>query len=425
MERNFITLVEDVQRAINGDVYSYERIVKRLQASAFSQAFSILGDSHLAEDAVQEAFLEAYRKLGSLRTPEAFIIWFRRIVITACSRIRRRIIVVKTSFKAVEGIADSSESPAELLERKEREQTVHLAIQDLPDSLRMVTALYYIGGISQLNIADYLNIPETAVKKRLFDARKKLREDITNMAKIISDGKMPAEEVSARVIAELVSRPQPLLIKDHPIRQIAEQIEIALPNYEVIESSEVEEKEIYPSIQDSFFSGMSAYQLDPKHVLRTQTTRATLLAIEGRKPPVHLLTAGRVFRPVPEDERHLKVFHQLDGICVTLTASLEELQNTLINVVSIVLGHIEIDFVKAHFNFIDHAMEMKVKTNNEWIEVAGCGMLKSEMLKEAGYDPQQVKGYAFGIGIERLAMLKLGLKNINDLWRSPYIRLVP
>jgi RNA polymerase sigma factor (sigma-70 family) len=423
--RNRDDLVEYVRRAQSGDVSSYEQIVKRFQSSAFSQAFSILGDSHLAEDAVQDAFVEAYRKLGSLRTPEAFIVWFRRIVFTACTHIKRRMPIKTASLDEAVIIANPDDNPADRLERKEREQTVHLAIQALPDNLRMVTALYYIGGIDQLDIADYLNLPETAVKKRLFDARKKLKEGITNMAKAISDNKMPAEEVSARVIAELVSRPQLLLIKDHPMRQIVEQIKMALPDYEIIDSREVELKEIYPSIQDSFFSGMPEYQLDTKHVLRTSTTGATLLAIKGRKPPVHLITAGRVFRPLPEDEQHLKVFHQLDGICVTSTASLEELKDTLVKIGMSVLGHIEYNFIEAKFGFVDHPMEIQVKTNNKWVNIAGCGLLKQDMLKEAGYDTKTVRGYAFGFGLERLAMIKLGLKNIRGLWRPPYVQLVP
>lgn len=422
---NLKELSELVRQAQSGNVSSYEQIVRRFQASAFSQAFSNLGDSYLAEDAVQDAFVEAYRKLGSLRSPEAFSTWFRRVVLTACSRIRRRNTFLSISIEKAATLVDAGETPAERLERKEREHTVHLAIQSLPDNLRMVTALYYIGGIDQRSISEYLTVPESTVKKRLFDARRKLKEGIANMAKIISNSKTPAEEISARVIAELVSRPQLLLIKDHPLHQIVEQIKTALPEYEVIESGEVEQKEIYPSIQDSFISGIPMYQLDPKHVLRTQTTGATFRAIKGRKPPIHLLTAGRVFRPVPEDDQHLKVFHQLDGICVTSTASQEELKNTLIKVVTFILGSIELNFVKAQFDFFDHAMEMKVKTDNKWINIAGCGMLKPEMLKEADFDPKYTKGYAFGLGLERLAMLKLGLKSIQDLWRPPYVQPVP
>jgi RNA polymerase sigma factor (sigma-70 family) len=425
MENQSVNLIEYVLRAQNGDVSSYEMIVKRLQASAFSQAFSMLGDSNLAEDATQEAFVEAYKKLVTLRTPEAFITWFRRIVFTACSRIRRQISVVATSLEDAETVADVGESPSERAERKEREQTVHLTIQKLPDSLRMVTALYYIGGIGQCGIATYLGLSETTVKKRLFDARKKLKEGIANMAKTISDGKTPAEEVSARVIAELVGRPQPLLIKEHPIRQIVEMIKIALSDYELIDSSEVEEKEIYSSIQESYVSISTAYQLDAKHVLRTQTAGATLRAIKGRQTPIRLLTAGRVFRPEKEDEQHLKVFHQLDGICVAPNASRDELKETITKLITAALGPVEIRFRDADYGFVSQGMDVDVRKNNKWVEVAGCGILKVEMLREAGHNPEQVQGYAFGLGLERLAMLKLGLKSVLDLWRAPYVWPLP
>jgi RNA polymerase sigma factor (sigma-70 family) len=426
MENNSINLRECVRQAKNGDIGSYEQIVKRFQAFAFSQAFSRLGDSHLAEDAVQDAFLEAYLKLGSLRTPEAFATWFRRIVLTACTRITRRISIKAASLEEVEReaetIADPDENPAEQLERKEREKAVHLAVQNLPDNLRMVTALYYIGGIGQKGIAGYLSLSETTVKKRLFTARKKLKEDITNMAKKIADNKMPAEQVSARVIAELVSRPQPLLIGNHPMRQIVEQIKAALPDYEMIESSEVEERAIYPSIQKDFIIEATTYQLDAKHILRTQTSGATLRAIKGRKSPIRLLTAGRVFRMEKEDERHLKVFHQLDGICVVAGASQSELQKTVKKLVAAVLGTVDIRFRDIDFKWVDDGTEVEVKENDKWISVAGCGMLKSEMLREAGHDPDKVSGYAFGVGLERLATMKLGLKTVQELWRPPYVK---
>lgn len=193
----------------------------------------------------------------------------------------------------------------------------------------------------------------------------------------------------------------------------------------MIDSSEVEENEIYPSIQQSYVSRLNAYQLDSKHVLRTQTSGATLRAIKGRKTPIRLLTAGRVFRPVREDEQHLKVFHQLDGICVAPNTSQDELKTTLIKAITAVLGPVEIRFHEADYGWVDQGMDIEVKANDKWIDVAGCGMLKPEMLKEAGHDPIHIQGYAFGFGLERLAMLKLGLKNVHDLWRPPYVQPVP
>ena len=361
---------ELVSRAQAGDLASYEEIVRRFQAWAFSRAFSILGDSHLAEDAVQDAFVEAFRNLGSLLAPEAFPSWFQRIVLTACNRITRKRALPASSLDPKRETPQRTDlDPSDRIEREERDRMVHIAIQSLSDNLRMVTALYFIGGMSQREVGDYLGLSETVVKKRLFDARRKLRGYLTNMAKSISDERMPAEEVSARVIAELISRPQPLLIKDHPIRQIVDQIKAALPDYEVIESREVEDKEIYPSIQESYFAGYAlGYHLDAESVLRTQTSGATLRAIKGRRPPVRLLCAGRVYRAVGEDDHHLKVFHQLDGVCVARAASLVELRATLTRLLSTVLGPIDLSYREEDLGFVDHGMQVYCAFEDRWRE---------------------------------------------------------
>ena len=427
LRETHLSIVSDlVSRAQAGDLASYEEIVRRFQAWAFSRAFSILGDSHLAEDAVQDAFVEAFRNLGSLLAPEAFPSWFQRIVLTACNRITRKRALPASSLDEAQISQRTDLDPSDRIERKERDRMVHIAIQSLSDNLRMVTALYFIGGMSQREVGDYLGLSESVVKKRLFDARRKLRRYLTNMAKSISDERMPAEEISARVIAELISRPQPLLIEDHPIRQIVDQIKATLPDYEVIESREVEDKEIYPSIQESYFAGYGVgYHLDTESMLRTQTSGATLRAIKGRRPPVRLLCAGRVYRAVGEDDHHLKVFHQLDGVCVAGAASLDELRATLSRLLSTVLGPIELSYREEDLGFVDHGMEVYGAFEDRWRSIAGCGMLKPAMLREAGHDPDRVQGYAYGIGLERLAQLKLGLKSIHELWRRPYLQPQP
>lgn len=415
---------ELVRRAQAGDLESYEEIVRRFRASAFGRAFARLGDSHLAEDAVQEAFVEAYRNLGSLTAPEAFPSWFQKVVATACDRMTRRKTLPTGSLLDASETAEREDAPFERLERQERDRTVHAAIQSLPDRQKTVTALYFIGGMTQREIGDYLGLSEAAVKKRLFNARRKLKEYVINMARTISDEAMSANGVSAKVVAELVSRPQPLLIEDHPIRAIVDQIKSALPAYEIVESREVEERDIYPSIRREYFAGYGdGYSLDANSMLRTQTSGATLRAIQGREPPVRLITAGRVFRPgEEEDELHLKVFHQLDLICVEPGVSVDILKATLKQVLSAVLGTVDVRYRECDYGWVDGGMDVDVKTKQDWLAVAGCGMLKPAMLREAGHDPQQVNGYAFGLGLERLAQLKLGLESIHELWRPPYLQ---
>ncbi len=414
--------VELVRRAQTGDVAGYETIVERFQRSAFAHAFSMLGDTHAAEDAVQDAFVEAYRKLGSLRSPEAFASWFNKVVDTACTRSMRRKRLPTVSLEEANGVPDANASASERLERDELEQEVHFALQSLPDGLRIVTALHYIAGIGQSEVATYMGLTGSAVKKRLFESRKRLKDNIMNEAKRVSDRAMPEELVSARVIAELVGRAQPLHLKDHPSRQVLDLIISALPDYEVIQSSEIEEKIIYASIQESYWKQVQAYRLDNGHVLRTSTTGATLRAIKGRQPPIRLLTAGRVFRPEHEDAKHLKVFHQVDGICVASDATHKKLVETLERVLAAVAGGVETRFADNDYGFIDRGTEVYVKKEHDWISVAGCGMLKPEMLQEAGYDPRHISGFAFGLGLERLAMIKYSIDDVNELWRPPYVQ---
>ena len=412
-----------VRKSQAGDLGSFEEIVVRFQKSAFGYAFSAVGDSHLAEDAVQEAFVNAFCQIGQLREPRTFSAWFRKVLRSSCGEYRRQRerIVISSSDPNID--ADGPHWKQSENERNEREQMVHSAIQSLPDSLRMVTAFHYIGGMPQAEIAEFLSLSLSAVKKRLQRARDSLKKEILDMVNTIAEEKSPNERVSARVIAELVGRAQLLFIPDHPIRLIVDQVRGLLDDYEFIESREIEDKEVYPSIRHEVISEYeNAYQLDSHTVLRMSTTGATIRAIKGKESPVCLLTVGRVYRPEREDKDHLKVFHQLDGICVRKEASKENLKKTCAEITKAILGEKEIHFSEANYGWVEYAMNCEVRYEGKWLEIIGCGMLKEEMLRDAGFEPDQVSGYAFGLGLERLAQLKLGLKSVHELWRQPYFR---
>ena len=414
-----------VRRAQAEEIHSYEEIVRRFRASAFGQAFARLGDSQLAEDAVQDAFIEAHLRLESLAVPEAFPSWFRKVLVTACNRITRRRTVTTIPLSETEAVAAESASLSSNLEKIERDRLVHAAMQALPDSQRTATALYYIGGMTQREVGDYLGISEAAVKKRLHEARRKMGGYVIDMARTISDEATPDDTVSARVIADLVSRPQPLLIEGHPVRAIVDRIKAALAEFESIEAREIEEADIYPSISKAYASeSADAYQLDDKTVLRTQTAWAALRAIKGRTPPVRLITAGRVFRHrEDEDGLQLRVFHQLDLACVAHGASEDDLKVTVERVLATAMNAVEVRYRKSDYGWVDAGMAFDVRSRQDWVALGGCGMLKPAMLAEAGYEAGEVSGYALGLGIERLAQLKLGLKSPRELWRPPYLQL--
>ena len=153
---------------------AFEKIVVAFQDMAFACAYAILGDFHLAEDASQQAFICAWRKIHQLRLPDAFPGWFKRIVVTECNRITRRRRLPIASLSGREPAALSGD-PHKKLEREELSETVFNAIERLPLNERIVVTLFYLNEQSHADIGALLGVPLTTVAKRLYSARVRLR----------------------------------------------------------------------------------------------------------------------------------------------------------------------------------------------------------------------------------------------------------
>lgn len=174
-------LIALIQRAQAGDREAFGAIVQRFQDMAVGYAYALLGDFHLAEDAAQEAFIQAFRDLPTLHEPRAFAAWFRRIVFKHCDRLTRRKHKPMISLDAVRDVVCADVEPAELADRAELRAEVHVAIAELPEHTRAVTLLFYISDYSQREIAAFLDVPLTTVKKRLQAARRQLQQRMLAM----------------------------------------------------------------------------------------------------------------------------------------------------------------------------------------------------------------------------------------------------
>ena len=170
-----------VTQSRSGDLDAFGRIVRRFQRMACGCAYSHLGDFHLAEDAAQEAFVEAYSRLPDLRHPQAFPGWFRRIVLKHCDRFTRRRNVETVPLEAASNTPADGVGPDRLTEQREIQERVLASVRALPERQRMATTLFYIDGYSQQEISDFLDVPVTTVKKRLHDARQNLKERMLDM----------------------------------------------------------------------------------------------------------------------------------------------------------------------------------------------------------------------------------------------------
>ncbi len=157
---------------------AFAELIARFQSLAHGWAYNALGDTHLAQDVVQEAFLTAYQKLDQLREPDAFPGWLKRIVLTHCNRVTRRKSLALLPLED----EDVQSDPAASAEDHDLREQVTQAVRSLPDHEREVTELFYITGYSQQEIAEQLALPLTTVKKRLQYAREHLRETMPQMS---------------------------------------------------------------------------------------------------------------------------------------------------------------------------------------------------------------------------------------------------
>ncbi len=192
--------------------------------------------------------------------------------------------------------------------------------------------------------------------------------------------------------------------------------------FEVVEGPEIETTyynfealntpEWHPArdLHDTFY-------LRDGRLLRTHTSPVQIRTMERRKPPLRIVSPGRVYR-MDYDATHLPAFFQIEGLAIDRKISLADLKGTLEVVVKALLGNDKVVRFRPHyFPFTEPSIEVDVSFEQgkaNWLELAGAGMVHPAVLKNVGIDPDEFQGFAFGIGIERIAMLKYGIDDIRE-----------
>ncbi|MBS1788362.1 MAG: sigma-70 family RNA polymerase sigma factor [Acidobacteria bacterium] len=200
------TLADLVDKAREGDAEAFGVVVRRFQDMAVGYGYSLLGNLHLAEDAAQEAFLEAYLCLPQLREPAAFPGWFRRIVFKQCDRLIRGKLGKLEPLQSAQEKASQAPNQAEAMEQREMKNQVWSAIDSLPERERATVMLYYLSGYSQSEIGAFLDVPVTAIKKRLFSARQRLRELLLDVvADTLRENRPSQDERFAASVIEILN----------------------------------------------------------------------------------------------------------------------------------------------------------------------------------------------------------------------------
>ena len=224
----------------------------------------------------------------------------------------------------------------------------------------------------------------------------------------------------------------------HPITQIINEVEEIFlgMGYEIADGPEIE-KTFYnfdqlnapadhPSrdLQDTFY-------ITDDIILRTQTSPVQARVMEKQKPPIKIICPGTVYRSDTVDATHSPVFHQIEGLVVDKNISMSDLKGTLEIFAKKCLGeNTKIRFRPHHFPFTEPSAEADVSCfvcggkgcrvckNEGWIELLGCGMVHPNVLRNCNIDPKGYSGFAFGFGVERIAMAKFGIDDLRLLYEN-------
>ncbi len=213
----------------------------------------------------------------------------------------------------------------------------------------------------------------------------------------------------------------------HPINQTKEYLLNMLSDFgfEEVHGPEIESedynfdmlniKKSHPARQmhDTFY-------LEKKsRLLRTHTSPVQIRSMLESKPPIAFTSTGKVYRK-DDDATHLPMFHQVEGIYVNHDVTFANLKDLINQILNNLFGEdVEIRFRPSYFPFTEPSAEVDIMSKNgKWLEILGCGIVNPIVLENCGIDSNEFSGLAFGLGVERIAMLKHGVNDIRDFYKS-------
>ncbi|NVK23536.1 MAG: phenylalanine--tRNA ligase subunit alpha [Gammaproteobacteria bacterium] len=212
----------------------------------------------------------------------------------------------------------------------------------------------------------------------------------------------------------------------HPVSRTIERIQSFFGDlgFEVKQGPEVEDgfhnfdalniPEHHPARADH-----DTFYFTPDTVLRTQTSGVQIRTMETEQPPLRIISPGRVYRN-DYDQTHTPMFHQVEGLMVDKNVSFAELKGILHDFLrNFFEEDLQVRFRPSYFPFTEPSAEVDVMgKNGKWLEVLGCGMVHPNVLKSVNIDPEQYTGFAFGMGVERLTMLRYGVNDLRSFFEN-------
>ncbi len=338
-------------------------------------------------------------------------------------------------------------SDIEVIKKEIEEQILNTSDLKALDEVR-VNALGKKGRITELlKTLGGLPIEERIeFGKKINAVKAELEAKISNQKEIL-ETKQLNEKLKKEVIdVTLPIRPE-TQGRLHPVSKVYEEIVaiFAEMGFEVADGPEIEDQFHnfnalntplnHPArqMQDTFYVNNDVtkeFDMDNAYVVRTQTSSVQIRTMEKKQPPIRIIAPGRTYRS-DYDATHTPMFHQVEGLVVDKKTTMADLKGCLYDFMKefFEVDDLKVRFRPSYFPFTEPSAEMdigclktktelKIGTGNDWLEVLGCGMVHPNVLRACGIDPEEYQGFAFGVGLDRLAMLKYGIPDLRIFFES-------
>jgi RNA polymerase sigma-70 factor (ECF subfamily) len=406
-----------VVRAQSGDVEAYGRLVQATQVMAYAVALGVVRDRGMAEDAAQEAYLKAFRRLGTLDEPAAFVSWLRRIVITVALNMRR---ARRLTFLRLDDVPDVPVlDEAETSWSDSQRQRLAGALLTLTTDERRLCDRRYHGGWSTARLASAANVDEGAMRKRLQRIRDKLRKEI----EVSEQRGVRAEEIRPDLpvkVVELLARPQLTDLPENPVGKVLELLRSVYADFTGLDLPEVVDfTEARKTIGDDalYLDPLELHRVDDQRILRYDLTLPLLLTLRYEGQPLRIWTAGKAYRRCQTDATHLEAFHQAEVLCLDERGRLDpwRLTGLVLQSIDRALPGRPVKIVPTQYPMCSQAWDLEVEDDGRWSEVLAWGVFTDKIVRHLGGNPDVHTAVGVGYGLERLAMLRYRIDDIRTI----------
>ena len=406
-----------VIRAKAGDLEAFGRIVAATETMAFAVEVGLLRNAALAQDAVQDAYVIAFRRLADLDEPAAFLSWFRRVVITVAinaRRARRQTFLQLDDATEIPVLDDVETSWTDL-----QRQRLAQAMMTLTGDERRLCDRRYHGGWSTARLAFDAGVDEAAMRKRLQRVRDKLRKEIEmSERKAINMRDMP-RDLPARIV-ELLARPQLTELPENPVGKVLDLLRgiyAGFENRELPELVDFAEAERGIGRDALYIEPAELHRIEDGRILRYDLTLPLLLNVRFDGAPLRIFTAGKAYRVCQPDAMHLEAFHQAEVFCLDERSRLDiwQILALVLRSVNETMPGRAVQILPTTYPMCSQAWDVNVDDHGRWSEVVACGVFTDRVVAHVGGDPAIHTAVGVGYGLERLAMLRYGIDDIRKV----------